>query len=165
MLLFAIPAFEAGGEIVSSTSIREAIGSGDLDRAAGLLGRPYSVLGTVVHGNRAGHTIGFPTANVDVENELLPPGGVYAIRADVGGETRGGVANLGFRPTIESQRVAKPVLEAHIFDVDASTDLYGHSLEVHFIGRMRDEREFDSVASLRDQIALDLEAARAALGG
>lgn len=143
-----------GERVVSSTWVREAIAAGDIDVATRLLGRPHDVEGVVVHGEARGRTIGFPTANLNVERGLLPAHGVYAIVArDLDDPRRRllrGVANLGVRPTF----AAGFSLEAHFADFDG--DLYGKRLRVAFGARLRGERKFDGIDALKAQIAADV---------
>ena len=144
------------GERVSSTAVRQALAAGDLERATQLLGRPYSVSGRVQHGRELGRTIGFPTANLPWRRRGLCLRGVFAVR--VQGLDRPdwpGVANLGFRPTVQGEM---PLLEVHVFDYSGS--LYGQRLRVDFIARLRPEQRFESLQALQAQIALDSEAAR-----
>ncbi len=162
LTVHAVDPVALDGEVVSSTLIREAVATGQLERAATLLGRAYSVLGTVVVGRQLGRTIGFPTANLALENEPLPPNGVYAVRGRLrDGSVLPGVANLGLRPTVENAAPERR-LEAHFFDVDA--DLYGQTLELEFARVLRGERKFASMDELKAQIALDATAARDVLG-
>lgn len=147
------------GEMISSTAVRKHVLAGNLDRAAAMLGRPFSVLGTVEHGDHRGHELGFPTANVNPHNEVLPPDGVYAVRARLGESRLPGVVNIGNRPTFAGTAHR---LEVHILDFDRG--LYGQELEVEFVKRLRDERKFDSSDALKQQIAVDVQAARQALG-
>lgn len=150
--------FEVGGDPISSTRIREAIASGDLASAHRCLGRFPGALGEVVHGDARGRTLGFPTANLALQPGALPPPGVYAVEAILGGETYAAVANLGTRPTFAS---GGPSLEVHLLDFDG--DLYGKELEVSFRALLRDERRFDGPAELAEQIARDVAAARQSL--
>ena len=157
---------------VSSTAIREAVGLGDLDGAGAMLGRPVSVLGTVVHGSALGRTLGFPTANLDLHHELHPPAGVYAGRAhllssdsahDVE-ETHLAVCNVGLRPTIqdqEPQALGELLVEVHLLDYEG--DVYGRRLELEFTQHLRNERRFEGLDALKAQIRLDVDAARTAL--
>ncbi len=148
-----------GGEVVSSTRVRELVRAGRVAEAAGMLGRPHVVKGGVVRGDARGRELGFPTANVAPASELVPPSGVYAVRADVGdGVWRPGVANLGNRPTFGP---GKGPLEVHLLDF--SGDLYEHTLSVGFVERIRAERAFDGLPALVEQIGRDVIAARAAL--
>ena len=157
--VYGVPPVTCGGDVVSSTSIREAVSAADFATARRLLGRDYTVLGGVVRGRQLGRTIGVPTANVAIEAEQLPPAGVYAVRALVGGCWHDGVANLGRRPTLGANDDLS--LEVHLLDFDA--DLYGRDLEVGFIARLRDEAKFDGLEALKGQIARDIAAARVIL--
>jgi riboflavin kinase/FMN adenylyltransferase len=145
------------GEMISSTAVRQHVLHGQIDRAAVMLGRPFSILGTVEKGDRVGHELGYPTANLNPHNEIMPPDGVYAARVLIAKEQFGGVANIGVRPTF-ANRDRKRVLEVHIFDFDRK--IYGQDLEVLFLQKLRDERKFDSVDALRAQIAADEQTAR-----
>jgi riboflavin kinase / FMN adenylyltransferase len=149
----------------SSTRIRQAVAAGDLQVATRMLGRPHMLSGIVVAGDRRGRTIGFPTCNVDAVAEALPPNGVYAVLVDrvEHGAARAlakGVANIGVRPTVAADQ-RRPSLEVHLFDFDA--DLYGASLRVHLVRRLREEQAFGSLDALKAQIARDADEARAAL--
>ncbi len=146
--------------VVSSTEVRRAVQAGDFARAGMLLGRPYTVWGTVAPGDAFGRTIGFPTANLEVACEQLPPSGVYVVRVECQGCEWGGVANLGFRPTL-GRGDQERRLEVHVFDF--SGDLYGQEMEVAFQGFLRPEQRFASFVELRTQIARDIEEAQAAL--
>ena len=152
-----VPAVEIGGEIVSSTLIRHAVESGDLAKAARLLGRDYTVLGTVVQGARLGRQLGFPTANLSAHNEQFPPNGVYAVGVRRDGDTLRGVANIGIRPTV-AHTGGERLLEVHLLDFDG--DLYGTDLEVTFQRYLRPEQKFANLDELKAQIARDVEAAR-----
>lgn len=145
------------GDRVSSTRIRKAVQAGELDVASRCLGRRYSILGTVERGRQLGRTIGFPTANLRAHNEQFPPDGVYAVQTRIGLREVGGVANIGKRPTVESQ-AAERRLEVHLFGVDE--DLYQCDLEVVFENYLRPEKKFGSLAELQTQIAVDAAAAR-----
>ncbi len=160
-LQFAVHGLSAlalDGRVVSSTRIREAVGAGDLDAASQMLGRAYSLAGTVVAGDRLGRELGFPTANVDATGLQLPPLGVYAVQARVRGVSHPAVANLGRRPTLRS---ATPELRVEAHLLDFSGDLYGEEMELVFLEKLRDERAFPSLDELRAQIARDVAAARA----
>jgi riboflavin kinase / FMN adenylyltransferase len=148
-------------EPVSSTRVRLAVERGDFPAAARLLGRDYSIHGTIVQGRQLARKLGFPTANLAIEAEQLPPIGVYAVRATVAGKSLKGVANLGLRPTVEQDGSAKRQLEVHLFD--HTGDLYGQGIEVRFIQRLRDEMKMDSLEALKAQIALDATQARSVL--
>jgi len=157
-----LPAVEQDGEIVSSTRIRACVEAGDLDHAGRMLGRQFSIFGTVTHGARLGHTLGFPTANLRAHNEQFPPDGVYAVEAVLEGETarRGGVVNIGVRPTLRHSS-GERLLELHLFDFEG--DLYERHVEVFFHRFLRAEQKFAGLDALREQIAKDAGAARAAL--
>lgn len=155
------PVTTGDGEIISSTAVRQHVLAGNLDQATAMLGRSFSILGTVEKGDHLGHRIGFPTANLNPHNEVMPPNGVYAVRAVIGGEILGGVANIGVRPTIED-RPHRRVLEAHLFDFHR--DIYGTDVEVSFVKKLRDEKKFDSVDKLKDQITADVRNAHTLLG-
>jgi riboflavin kinase/FMN adenylyltransferase len=148
------------GVPVSSTRIRNAVERGRLDEAAALLGRRFSILGTVIRGRRLGRTLGYPTANLAPHNEVMPLPGVYAVKALVRGQELGGVLNFGFRPTFD-RGAQRPVLELHLFDF--GDNLYGKTVEVTFIKRLRGERRFRSAAELSMRIAADVRAARRCL--
>jgi riboflavin kinase/FMN adenylyltransferase len=143
--------------VVSSTRIRRLIGEGRVDEAGALLGHQYYVDGTVMQGDQRGRTIGFPTANLCTENELLPPHGVYATTVRMAGVVRASVTNIGTRPTVDDS--GRTTVETHIFNSDR--DLYGSSIRVGFVQRLRDERRFESLDALKAQIAVDCDHARA----
>jgi len=149
------------GEIYSSTRIRELLVQGKPRQAAVLLGREWEIEGRVEHGDERGRTIGFPTANLDLDDYLRPAPGVYAVRAAIEGSTvwHKAVANLGRRPTFAGEDLR---LEVHILDF--AEDLYGKHLRVALVEHIRPERKFDGLESLKAQIARDCEAARAILG-
>ena len=143
--------------VVSSTRIRRLISEGRIDEAGALLGHEYWLDGRVEPGARRGAQIGFPTANLCTENELLPPLGVYATTATVGEIVYRSVTNIGVRPTVDNS--GRVTIETHIFDFDK--DLYGSSIRIGFVQRLRDERAFASIDLLRAQIAADCMRARA----
>lgn len=151
-----VPPLRLGGRAVSSSAIREAVGLGDLRGAAAMLGRPVSVLGTVVRGDGRGRTLGFPTANLDLHHELHPPAGVYAAFALLDGSLRPAVVNVGRKPTFGGN---EETVEAHL--LDPCGDLYGRDLEIFFLERLRDEQSFPTPEALRTQIAIDAARARA----
>lgn len=153
---------EIDGQRVSSTRVREAVALGDLETASRLLGRRYSVYGAVVKGRQLGRTIGFPTANLAISREQLPPAGVYAVSATGADRFWNGVANLGVRPTVEGE-AGELRLEVHLFGLEH--EIYGEELEVTFVRKMRDERKFDSLPALQAQIAEDVAAAQRAFAG
>ncbi|MGN7939836.1 bifunctional riboflavin kinase/FAD synthetase [Virgibacillus sp. 6R] len=139
---------------ISSSLIREAIKNGDIIYANKLLGRPHSVSGTVVHGDKRGRTIGFPTANVDVPDMyLIPPTGVYAVSLTVKGKEYKGVCNIGFKPTFNKEKELKPSIEVHIFDFNQ--DIYGEKVSVSWYKRIRSEQKFHNVDELVAQISKD----------
>lgn len=142
--------------VVSSTRVRRLVGEGRVDEAAALLGHHYYVDGTVVHGDHRGRTIGFPTANLDTRNELIPPHGVYATMARVAGTVKPAVTNVGVRPTFGAPSAT--MIETHVLDLES--DLYDAPMRLYFIQRLRDERAFEHVDALRAQIELDLRRAR-----
>jgi riboflavin kinase/FMN adenylyltransferase len=155
----AVPPVLLDGERVSSTLVRRNLREGNLAKCARLLGRPFSVLGTVVEGRQLGRTLGFPTANVRVPNEQLPPAGVYAVRADLDGRLLPGVANLGHRPTLGDECGLS--LEVHLFDFNES--IYGAEIEVSFEAFIRPEQRFSGLDALEEAIAVDVAEARALL--
>jgi riboflavin kinase/FMN adenylyltransferase len=148
------PPITLHGQPISSSRIRDAIQSGDLAAAADMLGRPVALYGVVVRGDGRGKTLGFPTANVDPEGEILPPRGVYQVVATLRGQRYSAVANVGVRPTFGGSGGARPVLEVHVPGV--SFDFYGERLEVEFVRRLRDERTFPSRDDLVRQIRQDV---------
>jgi riboflavin kinase/FMN adenylyltransferase len=145
---------------VSSSRIRRAVAAGSLDEAGEMLGRPYSVSGTVRQGDRRGRLLGFPTINLGSPppRKLLPPTGVYAVRVHSSGGAFGGMMNLGGRPTFGDLEVS---LEVHLFDADV--DLYGRYVSIEFIRFLRDTRRFDGPEALIAQLQRDAASARAAL--
>lgn len=145
------------GKTVSSTRIREEIRTGDLDAASQMLGRAYSIAGPVIEGDKLGHKIGFPTANIDPAGLALPPSGVYAIHANVGGKTHRAVLNIGTRPTLNNPNPPLRI-EAHLLDFTG--DLYGKELEIVFAEKLRDEQKFPSLDELKSQIVRDIERAK-----
>jgi riboflavin kinase/FMN adenylyltransferase len=142
--------------VVSSTRVRRLLSEGRVDEAGALLGHQYYIDGVVVKGDQRGRTIGFPTANLCTDNELLPPHGVYATTATVDGVVRPSVTNIGTRPTVDDS--GRTAVETHVFDLDR--DLYGASIRLGFVQRLRDERSFESLDALQLQIAADCERAR-----
>lgn len=157
-----VPAVKADGDVVSSTLIRGAIEQGDLDRAAALLGRPYTILGNVSEGSHIGTGLGFPTANLAAHNEQFPPNGVYAVEALHGGVLRKGVVNIGVRPTI-AKSSGERLLELHLLDFNQQ--IYGEEIEVFFRKYLRPERKFENLESLKEQIRDDVAVARKVLVG
>lgn len=143
------------GSPVSSTRIRRAVEAGDLETAAFMLGRPVSIFGTVVRGDGRGRLLGFPTANLDTGQEVHPPGGVYGARVTLDGKTVLGLLNIGSRPTFEEASGRRQVLEIHLLSFEG--DLYGRTLEVQILERLRSERKFPDIDALRAQIEQDRE--------
>ena len=152
-----IPPVKVNGELVSSTTIRQAVEAGDLPKAARMLGREYTILGTVVSGDNRGKKIGFPTANLSAHNEQFPPNGVYFAQAKLEEVIYPGVVNLGYRPTVGAGK-SERTLEIHLFDFER--DIYGKDLEVRFIRYLRPEKKFESVEALARQIDVDVKQAR-----
>lgn len=145
------------GERVSSSAIRRALAAGDMAHAARLLGRPYTIDGRVVHGDKLARQWGFATANIRIKHNPLPLAGVFAVRVNgIAGVALPGVANLGIRPTVGGLRT---LLEVHLFDFTG--DIYGKHLCVHFEHKLRNEQKFPDFAALKAQIARDAAAARA----
>jgi riboflavin kinase/FMN adenylyltransferase len=150
---------------LSSTRARGAVVAGHLGEAEGILGRRHAIEGPVVHGDKRGRTLGFPTANLDVQRQVLPPSGVYAVVVDrlVDGDAHAlarGVMNIGIRPTVATTHAGgERNLEVHLFDV--SEDLYGQTLRVYLVRRLRDEMRFSGLDALKAQILLDANEARA----
>ncbi len=151
-----IPAIMQEDTVVSSSNIRRLLLQGQVEQAARLLGRHYAIEGPVVEGFRRGRQLGFPTANVRPVNAIVPHKGVYTVRVEWDNCLYPGVANVGYNPTFGNQTLS---VEAHLFDVDA--DLYGATVRVEFLHRIRDERKFASVEELAAQIASDAQEARA----
>ena len=148
------------GDRVSSSLVREALGRGDLARATRLLGRPYRMAGRVRRGQQLGRRLGYPTANLALHRKVVPLWGVFAVRVTGAGLVdHPAVVSLGTRPTING---TEPLLEVHVFDFDR--DIYGKYLCVDFVARLRDERRFESLDALVEQMHRDAAAARALLG-
>jgi len=152
-----IPPIMGDGHVISSTAIRNAVKAGKFDEAAAMLGRPYSILGTVIDGDKLGKKLGFPTANLSAHSEQFPPDGVYFAEAWIEGVLYHGLVNLGIRPTIakgEPQRI----LEIHILDFHE--EIYGKDIEVRFLQYLRPEKKFPNVDALIHQIEQDVQQAR-----
>ena len=141
--------------VVSSTRIRRLVSEGRVEEAGALLGRHFAIEGVVVEGARRGRELGFPTANLAVENELLPPYGVYATFSTLGGIVRPSVTNIGVRPTFDGPPMTS--VETHLLGF--SGDLYGQRHELAFVQRLRDERKFPDAGALQEQIAADVRRA------
>jgi len=141
---------------ISSTRIRELVKKGRMEEAKKLLGRYYQIRGTVTAGRRRGASqLGFPTANIELQDELCPAQGIYAVTVQIKGHTHQGVANIGFSPTFDDHLFT---VEVHILDFNQS--IYGESIRVNFIGRLRDEVKFNSLDALSAQIHKDIARAR-----
>ena len=154
-----IEPFLFDGVRVSSTEVRERLARGDFDGAARLLGRPYRMLGQVIHGNKLGRTLGFPTANLRLMRRKSPVYGILAVLVrGVGEVAMPAVASLGTRPTVNGKEV---LLEVHVFDF--AGDLYGREIEVEFVAKLRDEVKFDSLDAMMVQMRIDAADAREVL--
>ena len=154
----AMHTLDADGERISSSAVRAALAADDLAHAARLLGRPYSIAGRVIHGNKLGRKLGYPTANIQMKHRKPALSGVFAVSVEgLASTVVPGVASIGLRPTVTSS--GRPTLEVHLFDWHR--DCYGAHLRVHFLSKQRDERKYDSLDALTAQIARDAEQARA----
>ncbi len=153
------PAFQWKGDVVSSTRIRGLLKEGDVRLASELLGRYYLAQGHVVAGDRRGRVLGFPTANLAPPDELLPKRGVYATWVEIAGRHHAGVSNVGVAPTFGGG-----VLTVEVHVLDFQSDLYGQSIGVRFVDRIRDEQKFGGIGELTTQIQRDVERARVILG-
>ena len=154
----SLPTVEVAGERASSTAVRSALAAGELEHAARLLGRPYSISGRVVHGDKLGRDIGFPTANIQLSHNRPPLMGIFAVEVcGLNGEPLPGVASLGRRPTVKGAD-AVPVLEVHLFDFSA--EIYGRRVRVDFLHKLRDEEKYPDLDSLVAQIRRDVENAK-----
>ncbi|SEP11704.1 bifunctional riboflavin kinase/FAD synthetase [Nitrosovibrio sp. Nv6] len=164
-----MPGYIVDGVRVSSTAVRKALAAGDLDFVKRLLGRPYSISGRVVSGDKLGKKIGFPTANIQLKHNRAPLSGIFAVEVEI--ETHGatepssatdtvsalqGVASLGVRPTVHEH--GNPVLEVYLFDFDR--EIYGQHLRVHFLRKLRDEEKYPDLETLITQIGRDVEDAK-----
>lgn len=147
---------------VSSTKIRQALNTGHVADATHMLGRPYALIGEVIEGAKLGRSIGYPTANIQPSDpeQLIPANGVYAIKANIGAKQFKGMLNIGVRPTVSSEMSLH--IEAHLFDFNA--DIYGQTVEILFIDRLRDETKFASLDDLKAQLAKDKENSLQILG-
>lgn len=154
-----VPSVVVNGVRVSSTAIRDALGSGDMQTATKLLGRPYRMSGKIVRGDKVGRTLGYPTANVDLRRRQSAVMGVFAARVHgLEGGPHDAVASVGSRPTFNG---TKPILEVHIFDFDR--DIYGNYIHVDFVAWLREQEKFDIVEDLVAQMDVDADNARSAL--
>jgi len=154
-----VPPFRLGGEIVSSTLIRQLITEGDIAKANRMLGRPFMMLGTVIPGHGRGRTLGYPTANLTVGTQIRPKGGVYVVRVHLDNAVYGGVMNIGTKPTFGDRDLA-----IEVFLLDFRGDLYQQELRVSLLEKLRDERHFPSPGDLVQQIDVDIRRAKEILG-
>lgn len=154
--LFGVKPVKIKEAVISSTRIRRAIEKGDLKNASLMLGRPVTVLGTVVKGRRIGRRLGFPTANIDPHHEAIPPSGVYAVHVKVGNGAYKGALNIGRRPTFGKD--IEPGIELHILNF--KKDIYRKDVEIIFKRKIRNEKKFSSVEALRNQIKKDIHRTR-----
>lgn len=150
-----VPEIRLRGMRISSSRIRALLKDGKVNLARRMLGRPYGIEGVIVRGDRRGHTLGFPTANLIPENRVVPKFGVYATATLIDGVWRKGITNIGIRPTFESDE--EPSIETHVFDFDG--DLYGSVLRVRFLHRIRPEKKFSGIEELTAQITRDIRIA------
>lgn len=149
-----VPKLESHHVKVSSTYIREKIKLGELEELPELLGRHYTTSGTVIHGDKRGRTIGFPTANIAIhEDAILPPLGVHAVRLYVRGHWHEGVCNIGFKPTFKDTEIGRPSVEVHLFDFNEQ--IYGEAVIVEWHKYLRSERKFAGIQELVTQIEKD----------
>ena len=153
------PTFSLNGERVSSTRIRRCLTDGNFEEAKELLGRPYVFNGKVVYGQQLGRTLGVPTANLWLPKNKLPVSGVYIVNVEFEKKLYGGIANMGTRPTVDGQN---PVLEVHIFNF--SENLYGKKIQVEFLKKIRDEKKFEGLDELKEQIFKDIAFAKEYFG-
>ncbi|MGH8156681.1 MAG: bifunctional riboflavin kinase/FAD synthetase [Rhodanobacter sp.] len=157
-----MPAVQLDGARVSASRVRMLLAAGEFAGAEPLLGRPFVIDGKVEYGNQLGRTLGYPTANIHLQQRVSPIHGIFAVRVGLGeGECSWpGVASLGVRPTVNE--VSEPLLEVHLFDFDGN--LYGQRMAVEFVAKLRDEQKFDGLEPLKVQMALDSRMARELLG-
>ncbi|MGE5337669.1 MAG: bifunctional riboflavin kinase/FAD synthetase [Gemmatimonadota bacterium] len=155
-----LPTVTNDGDRISSSAVRIALGSGDLQRAAHLLGHPYSITGRVLHGAKRGRTLGYPTLNLRIAHKRPAAQGIYAVRVHgIGEQPWPGVASVGVRPTVENS--GRWQLEVHLFDF--ADQIYGHLVRVEFIKKLRDEEKYDTLDQLTTAIRNDADQARALL--
>lgn len=157
-IVHGLAAVSLDGKTVSSTRIRDTLRDGNLDPASQMLGRPYSVAGRVIQGDKLGRQLGYPTANLDVRLLALPPNAVYAVQAEVSGKTYEAVLNIGYRPTLQHP---EPQLRAEVHLLDFTGDIYGQEIELTFVEKLRAEQKFASIDALKAQIGHDIVRARA----
>jgi len=159
VMVSPVKAVMQDGERISSTRIRQCLRDGNFDSASRMLGRKYTVFGEVVQGRQLGRTLEFPTANLQVAEEQLPPNGVYRVKGRWNDSWHLGVANVGVKPTVETQ--GRRSLEVHFLEGEVPAS-YGWMAEISFAEKLRDEMKFSSVEKLRDQIAIDVRQAQSA---
>lgn len=152
--IYSIPAEKKDGRIVSSSLIRTLLQNGEVEKASVLLGRPYEIKGTVTKGHSRGKNLGFPTANISTENEIIPPG-VFITHAVIADKKQPALTNVGTCPTFEQRETN---IESYLLDFTG--DLYGQELKIQFLKKLRDEVKFDTPEQLAEQIAKDLAAAK-----
>jgi len=154
-----VKAVKSSSGVISSSEIRKMVTSGKIPDASRLLGRPFSILGTVVSGAKLARSLGYPTANVNPHHEVMPPSGVYAVKVKFDRKIFKGVMNIGTRPTFyDHGKDVEPSIEVHIFGFHGS--IYGKDLEIVFIKRIRDEKKFKTIDSLIEQVRKDEKAAK-----
>ncbi|HUJ28060.1 MAG TPA: riboflavin biosynthesis protein RibF [Myxococcales bacterium] len=166
--LVVVPRVTVNGLVCSSTKVREFVLEGRVEAASMLLGRPFDLQGEVIHGDGRGRKLGWPTANIRSTNDLVPAAGVYAVRARLmpDGAQLAGAANLGLNPTFRTDAAlaGRPPLSLEVFLFDFDHDIYGRTVRVEFIHRLREERRFPGIDALKQQIARDVRDARRLLG-
>jgi riboflavin kinase / FMN adenylyltransferase len=157
-----MPPVQLDGARVSASRVRALLAAGEFAGAEPLLGRPFVIEGKVEYGNQLGRTLGYPTANIHLQQRISPVQGIFAVKVGLGECECSwpGVASLGVRPTVN--QVVQPLLEVHLFDFDG--DLYGQRMAVEFVAKLRDEQKFDGLEALKAQMALDSRKARELLG-
>ena len=159
-----VKAIKENSRVISSSGIRRLVVSGKIRDASRLLGRPFSILGTVVSGAKLARSLGYPTANINPHHEVIPPSGVYAVRVKLNGKIFKGVMNVGMRPTFYDQgKDVEPSIEVHIFGFHES--IYGKDLEIIFVKRIRAEKKFKTIDSLIGQVKKDAKTALRNLRG
>ena len=157
--VYSVKAVKRDGQVISSSEIRRLVVAGRIKEASELLGRPFSILGTVVSGAKLARVLGYPTANINPHHEAMPPSGVYAVKVKFNKKLLKGVMNIGVRPTFyDHGRDAEPSIEVHIFGFHGS--IYGKDLEIVFAKRMRAEKKFNTIDSLIEQVRKDEKAAK-----
>jgi len=150
--MHAVHEFKQKETVISSTRIRKLVGEGKLNEATRLLGRTVSISGIVVKGSKRGKSLGYPTANIAYEADVLPPKGVYVVRAWLGKKSYSGLANIGTRPSFEKQNTK---LHLEVYILDFSRNIYGQHVQVEFLKKIRNEKKFSSPQALVGQIQKD----------